>query len=94
MPTRRVSSLVWISSALALGLVLGACTPGGQFDPTELLSSDVFTTKKKLAGEREPLFPNGVPGEEIGRAGGFGERVSAATGTAGGRQRRLRGSCA
>jgi hypothetical protein len=66
MPTRRFSSLVWISSALALGLVLGACTPGGQFDPTELLSSDVFTTKKKLAGDREPLFPNGVPGAETG----------------------------
>ena len=66
MPTRRFSSLVWISPALALGLVLGACTPGGQFDPTELLSSDVFTTKKKLAGDREPLFPNGVPGAETG----------------------------
>lgn len=66
MPTRRFSSLVWISSALALGLVLGACTPGGQFDPTEMLSSDVFSTKKKLAGDREPLFPNGVPGAETG----------------------------
>ncbi|MGO9702356.1 MAG: hypothetical protein ACLPX7_24195 [Xanthobacteraceae bacterium] len=66
MPARRISSLVWIGSALALGLVLGACTPGGQFDPTEVLSSDVFTTKKKLAGEREPLFPNGVPGAETG----------------------------
>jgi hypothetical protein len=66
MPTRRISSLVWIGSALALGLVLGACTPGGQFDPTEVLSSDVFTTKKKLAGDREPLFPNGVPGAETG----------------------------
>ena len=66
MPTRRTPSLVWIGSALALGLVLGACTPGGQFDPTEVLSSDVFSTKKKLAGEREPLFPNGVPGTETG----------------------------
>ncbi len=66
MPTRRFSSLVWIGSVLALGLVLGACTQGGQFDPTELLSSDMFSTKKKLAGDREPLFPNGVPGAETG----------------------------
>ena len=66
MPAQRVSLAVWIGAALALGLVLGACTPGGQFDPTEVLSSDVFSTKKKLAGEREPLFPNGVPGEETG----------------------------
>lgn len=66
MPTRRVSSLVWAGSALALTLVLGACTAGGQFDPTELLTSDVFGTKKKLQGDREPLFPNGVPGAETG----------------------------
>jgi hypothetical protein len=66
MPTRRVSSLVWIGPAVGLALVLGGCTPGGQFDPTEMLSSDVFNTKKKLAGDREPLFPNGVPGAETG----------------------------
>jgi len=66
MPARRASSLVWIGSAFALGLVLGACTPGGQFDPTEAISSDLFSTKKKLAGDREPLFPNGVPGTETG----------------------------
>ena len=66
MSTRKPSSLVWIGSALALGLILGACTPGGQFDPTEVLSSDMFSTKKKLSGEREPLFPNGVPGAETG----------------------------
>lgn len=66
MPTRRVSSLVCAGSALALILVLGACTPGGQFDPTEVLSSDAFSSKKKLAGEREALFPQGVPGAETG----------------------------
>ena len=66
MSTRKPSSLVWIGSALASGLMLGACTPGGQFDPTEVLSSDMFSTKKKLSGEREPLFPNGVPGAETG----------------------------
>lgn len=67
MPTRRFSSsLVGVGSAVALMLVLGGCTPGGQFDPTEVLSNDVFNTKKKLAGEREPLFPAGVPGAETG----------------------------
>ncbi len=66
MPTRRFPSLVWVGSALALLLVLGGCTAGGQFDPTEVLSNDVFNTKKTVAGEREPLFPNGVPGAETG----------------------------
>lgn len=66
MPTRRVASLVRVGSVAALLLGLGACTPGGQFDPTELLSIDIFNTKKPLQGEREPLFPNGVPGAETG----------------------------
>jgi len=66
MPTRRFYSLVRVGSALAFVLVLAGCTPGGQFDPTEVLSTDVFGTKKKLAGDREPLFPNGVPGAETG----------------------------
>jgi len=67
MPTRRFSSsLVRISLALAFVLELAACTPGGQFDPTEVVSTDIFNTKKKLAGDRAPLFPNGVPGAETG----------------------------
>ena len=53
-------------TALALVLVLAACTAGGQFDPTEVVSSDIFNTKKKISGEREPLFPQGVPGAEQG----------------------------
>jgi hypothetical protein len=59
-------SLVRIGSALALLCALGACTAGGQFDPTEVVSGDMFNTKKKLAGDREPLFPQGVPGAETG----------------------------
>jgi hypothetical protein len=66
MPRGRPSSLVRIGSALAFVLALGACTQGGQFDPTEVVSTDLFNTKKKLAGEREPLFPQGVPGAETG----------------------------
>ena len=70
MQTQRVPSLLRAGSALALVLVLssllGACTKGGQFDPTELFNSDVFDSKKKLAGQREPLFPDGVPGTTTG----------------------------
>ncbi len=66
MPARRFPSLFGAGSVVALVLVLGACTPGGQFDPTEALSSDIFATKKKLQGEREPVFPQGVPGTENG----------------------------
>jgi hypothetical protein len=66
MPTTRPSSLLRTGAMLALGLILGACTPGGQFDPTEIVSSDIFNTKKKIAGDREPVFPQGVPGAETG----------------------------
>ena len=66
MPGRRFPSLFGAGSVVALVLVLGACTPGGQFDPTEAVSSDIFGTKKKLQGEREPVFPQGVPGTENG----------------------------
>jgi hypothetical protein len=66
MPRRRFSSLVRSGAVLAVIGVLGACTPGGQFDPTEVVNTDVFNTKKKLAGDREPLFPQGVPGAETG----------------------------
>jgi hypothetical protein len=66
MERRRFSKLVWACVVCALGIVLGSCTPGGQFDPTEMLSNDMFNTKKKIQGDREPLFPNGVPGAETG----------------------------
>jgi hypothetical protein len=66
MPGRRYSTLFRVGSALALLFALGACTAGGQFDPTEVVSTDIFNTKKKLAGDREPVFPQGVPGAESG----------------------------
>jgi hypothetical protein len=59
-------SLLRLGSALAIVLALGACTKGGQFDPTEMFNSDVFDSKKKLAGQREPVFPDGVPGTSTG----------------------------
>lgn len=66
MPIRYNSPLFRAASGLAFLLVLAACTPGGQFDPTELFNSDVFDSKTKLKGQREPVFPNGVPGTTTG----------------------------
>jgi hypothetical protein len=68
MRAQRLSTRLRIGTALALVLssLLGACTKGGQFDPTELLNNDMFDTKKKLAGQREAVFPGGVPGTSAG----------------------------
>jgi hypothetical protein len=64
--TRRSPLLVRAGSAAALVLALAGCTPGGQFDPTTLLANDTFDTKSKLKGDRQPVFPNGVPGTSSG----------------------------
>jgi hypothetical protein len=45
--------------ALALGLALTACE---SFDPTDIFDAEIFNTKKKLPGERMPVFPQGTPG--------------------------------
>jgi hypothetical protein len=70
MRGQRNPSLVRAGSVLALilvlGPVLGACTKTGQFDPTEVFNSDVFDSKKKLSGQREAVFPDGVPGTTTG----------------------------
>jgi hypothetical protein len=66
MPTRRSPLLVRAGSAAALVLALAGCTPGGQFDPTTLFANDMFDTKAKLKGDRQPVFPNGVPGTSSG----------------------------
>jgi hypothetical protein len=63
---RPSSLLVRAAAAAALALELAACTPGGQFDPTTLFSNDMFDNKKKLQGDRQPVFPNGVPGTTSG----------------------------
>ncbi len=66
MTQRRPVSLVRTGVLLALAAMLAACTKGGQFDPTTLLDNDMFDTKKPLPGQREPVFPNGVPGATSG----------------------------
>jgi outer membrane biosynthesis protein TonB len=58
--------LVRLGTVVALAAALVACTKGGQFDPTTLLDNDMFDTKKPVPGQRQPVFPNGVPGATTG----------------------------
>jgi hypothetical protein len=66
MRRQRRGTPVRLGAALAIVLALGACTKGGQFDPTEVFNSDVFDSKKKLSGQRQAVFPDGVPGTTTG----------------------------
>src|SRR5580765_2720106 len=63
---RRSQRLIAAIVAVALCGVLAGCGGGGLsgFDPSDLL--DFLDTKKKLPGERKPVFPDGVPGLEQG----------------------------
>jgi outer membrane biosynthesis protein TonB len=49
--------------ALSLGLLAAGCE---DFDPTAIFDSEMFNTKKKLPGERRPVFPEGTPGVSEG----------------------------
>src|ERR1700729_2979159 len=64
--TMRLSQrLIAASIVVALSVVLAGCSNlGSNFDPSDLL--DFLDTKKKLPGERKPVFPEGVPGLEQG----------------------------
>jgi hypothetical protein len=66
MPMRWAPLLARLGAVAVVASAIAGCTPGGQFDPTVLLSNNVFDTKKSLKGTREPVFPNGVPGIETG----------------------------
>jgi len=59
----RIARIALTVSALALGLGLAGCE---SFDPTSIFDSDFFSTKKKLQGERRPVFPEGTPGVQQG----------------------------
>jgi hypothetical protein len=57
----RLTRIVFAVSLLTLPL--GGCgSIGDALDPTEWMAGDFFNTKKKLPGERKPVFPEGVPG--------------------------------
>lgn len=62
---RRSQRLIAAAVLVALTGVLGGCSSSlSNFDPSDLL--DFLDTKKKLPGERKPVFPEGVPGLEQG----------------------------
>src|SRR5262252_9705631 len=63
---RRPHRLIAAALLVAFSGVLGGCSSGfgSGFDPSDLL--DFLDTKKKLPGERKPVFPDGVPGLEQG----------------------------
>ena len=61
---RRPQRLIAATIVIALSSALAGCGSVGSFDPSDLL--DFLDTKKKLPGERKPVFPDGVPGLEQG----------------------------
>jgi len=61
---RRPQRLIAATILVALSSALAGCGSMGNFDPSDLL--DWLDTKKKLPGERKPVFPDGVPGLEQG----------------------------
>jgi hypothetical protein len=62
---RRSQRLIAAAVLLSLSAALAGCsTSMSNFDPSDLL--DWLDTKKKLPGERKPVFPEGVPGLEQG----------------------------
>ncbi|MGJ5142439.1 hypothetical protein ACQR1V_30955 [Bradyrhizobium oligotrophicum] len=61
---RRAQRAIALTVLIALSGVLGGCASGGSFDPSDML--DFLDTKKKLPGDRKPVFPEGVPGLEQG----------------------------
>ena len=62
---RRSQRLIAASVLIALSGALAGCSSGfGNWDPSDLL--DFLDTKKKLPGDRKPVFPEGVPGLEQG----------------------------
>jgi hypothetical protein len=60
---RRSQRLIAATVLAAMSVVLAGCS-SGNFDPTDMM--DWFDTKKKLPGDRRPVFPEGVPGVEQG----------------------------
>src|SRR5450432_961894 len=62
---RRSQRLIAAAVLMSLSGALAGCSTGfSNFDPSDLL--DWLDTKKKLPGERKPVFPDGVPGLEQG----------------------------
>jgi hypothetical protein len=63
---RRSQRLMTFAVLISLCGVLAGCGSGGlnNWDPSDLLG--FLDTKKKMSGNRQPVFPGGVPGIEQG----------------------------
>jgi hypothetical protein len=62
---RRSQRLIAAVVLISLSGVLAGCSDSlSNWDPTDML--DFLDTKKKIPGERKPVFPDGVPGLEQG----------------------------
>jgi hypothetical protein len=62
---RRLKRLIAASVLVALSGAVAGCSSGmSSFDPMDYL--DWLDTKKKVQGDRKPVFPDGVPGLEQG----------------------------
>jgi len=61
---RPLQRLVSVSVLIALSAALSGCGSMSNWDPMDML--DFLDTKKKLPGERKPVFPEGVPGVQQG----------------------------
>src|ERR1700742_868621 len=63
--TMRLSQrLIAATVLVALSAILAGCSSMSNFDPMDMI--DFVDTKKKLPGDRKPVFPEGVPGLEQG----------------------------
>jgi hypothetical protein len=60
---RRPQRLIAATVLAAVAVALAGCS-SGNFDPTDMM--DWLDTKKKIPGDRRPVFPEGVPGVEQG----------------------------
>jgi hypothetical protein len=62
---RRSQRLIAAAVLVSLSSALVGCSDSmSNWDPTDML--DWLDTKKKIPGERKPVFPEGVPGLEQG----------------------------
>ena len=81
----RSQRLIAAAVVIALSGALAGCSSGmSNFDPSDML--DFLDTKKKLPGERKPVFPAGVPGLEQGVPKDLYKGASPAAGRAGRRR--------
>ena len=71
MPSATRSLAVSAGLVLASCSLLAACTKGGQFDPTDDVRHRHVRHQEEAEGQREPVFPQGVPGAHDGRSGGL-----------------------